>query len=142
MCSVQKGETSLKFLDVAGGTGDISFRIIEQLEKNGAFDNMKKKQAETNEANKKDDTTSAANNNNHNGDEVKITPTALVTISDINPSMLGVGKNRAYKKFNSSTLDHIAFQEANAEKLPFADNRCGVSVCVRELLLFIIYFRF
>lgn len=66
-----------KSLDVAGGTGDIAFRIFE-----------------------------ASGGN------------ADVTVLDINSSMLEVGKDRAIKK---GFGDRIAFVEANAEKLPFAD---------------------
>ena len=105
MCSVQKDKSEpLKFLDVAGGTGDISFRIITELEKNGVFDGKSASSSE--------------------GETAQSNPSsAVVTISDINPSMLAVGKNRAFKRFNSNVLDHIAFKEANAEKLPFEDER-------------------
>lgn len=60
-------------LDLAGGTGDIAFRIA----KRGAH----------------------------------------VTVADINPGMLGVGRERAEKR----GLGHLDFVEANAEEMPFAD---------------------
>jgi len=66
-------------LDVAGGTGDIAFRLID-----------------------------ASNKNAH------------VTVLDINGSMLDVGRDRAAKK---GLQDHVDFVEANAESLPFEDNR-------------------
>jgi demethylmenaquinone methyltransferase / 2-methoxy-6-polyprenyl-1,4-benzoquinol methylase len=66
-------------LDVAGGTGDIAFRILEA-------------------SNRK----------------------ARATVLDINGSMLAVGHDRAVKK---GLADNIEFVEANAEQLPFADNR-------------------
>lgn len=66
-----------KVLDVAGGTGDIAFRIVEASGRH-----------------------------------------AHATILDINGSMLEVGKERAVKKKLSNYVD---FVEANAEKLPFAD---------------------
>jgi len=66
-------------LDVAGGTGDIAFRIVE-----------------------------ASNRNAH------------VTVLDINGSMLGVGRDRAIKR---GIDQHLTFVEANAEELPFEDNR-------------------
>lgn len=65
-------------LDVAGGTGDIAFRIIDASK--GA---------------------------------------ASVTVSDINNSMLQVGRERADKSGYSTQTE---FVEANAEQLPFADN--------------------
>jgi demethylmenaquinone methyltransferase / 2-methoxy-6-polyprenyl-1,4-benzoquinol methylase len=66
----QRGED---ILDMAGGTGDIAFR----LHKHGAH----------------------------------------VTVADINPEMLGVGKERAAKK----ELNDLAWSEQNAETLSFAD---------------------
>ena len=66
-------------LDVAGGTGDIAFRVVRA---GGAL-------------------TSA-------------------TVADINPDMLRVGAERARKR---GLIDRVAFVEANAEALPFADAR-------------------
>ena len=63
-------------IDVAGGTGDVAFRIAER----------------------------AAGN-------------AEITIADINPSMLEVGRQRAARR----GLADIRFAEANAEKLPVDD---------------------
>lgn len=65
-------------LDMAGGTGDIAFRIIDA---------------------------------SHG--------TAAVTVSDINNSMLQVGRERAEKLGHSAKTE---FVEANAEQLPFANN--------------------
>jgi demethylmenaquinone methyltransferase/2-methoxy-6-polyprenyl-1,4-benzoquinol methylase len=62
-------------LDLAGGTGDVAFRIVE---KGGRG--------------------------------------TRVTVADINVEMLAVGRERAAKAGHA-----IAFMEANAEKLPFAD---------------------
>ena len=61
-------------LDMAGGTGDIAFRLA----KSGAG----------------------------------------VTVADINPAMLGVGRERADKR----GIDGLAWSEQNAETLTFADN--------------------
>jgi demethylmenaquinone methyltransferase / 2-methoxy-6-polyprenyl-1,4-benzoquinol methylase len=61
-------------LDMAGGTGDIAFR----MQKHGAF----------------------------------------VTVSDINPDMLGVGMERAQDR----EIDHLSWSEQNAEALTFDDN--------------------
>ena len=60
-------------LDLAGGTGDIAFRIAKRG--------------------------------------------AKVTVADINPGMLGVGRERAEKR----GLAGLEFVEANAEAMPFAD---------------------
>ena len=61
-------------LDMAGGTGDIAFRMIERG--------------------------------------------AIVTVSDINPDMLEVGKERAAKR----KLANLNWKVENAETLSFADN--------------------
>lgn len=60
-------------LDLAGGTGDIAFRMAKRG--------------------------------------------ATVTVADINPGMLAVGRERAMKK----GFPDMAFIEANAEDMPFAD---------------------
>lgn len=62
-----------RVLDLAGGTGDIAFRIAARG--------------------------------------------AEVTVADINPDMLAVGRARAERR----GLGHLRFVEANAEQLPFAD---------------------
>jgi demethylmenaquinone methyltransferase / 2-methoxy-6-polyprenyl-1,4-benzoquinol methylase len=69
---------AFRHLDVAGGTGDIGFRIARA-----------------------------------GGAKTK------VTLLDINPDMLAVGKARAEKKGLS---DKLTFIEANAESVPFPDN--------------------
>jgi len=66
-------------LDVAGGTGDVAFRILEASCRH-----------------------------------------AHATVLDINSSMLEVGHERAVKK---GLADDMDFVEANAEALPFEDNR-------------------
>ena len=66
-----------RVLDMAGGTGDIAFRIAER------------------------------------------SASALVTVSDINAEMLGVGRKRAEGR---AYADRLSFVEANAEELtPFDD---------------------
>ena len=64
-------------LDVAGGTGDVAFRLVERSNR-----------------------------------------AAHVTCSDINASMLDVGRRRAERR---GLLPNLDFVEANAEALPFAD---------------------
>jgi 2-methoxy-6-polyprenyl-1,4-benzoquinol methylase len=70
-----------KILDVAGGTGDIAFRMI-----------------------------SHAHDQNAN-------PNIHVTISDINPAMLEVGRQRSLG-LPASHQTCLSFLEANAERLP------------------------
>lgn len=66
-------------LDVAGGTGDVAFRVLDA----GG-------------------------------------PDTRVTVLDINGDMLGVGRERAAKRFPDD--GRIDFVEANAEELPFEAN--------------------
>ena len=92
MSSLNPGATNplgqpQKILDVAGGTGDIAFRMLHH-------------------------------SHVYNGN-----PNIHVTISDINPAMLEVGRQRSFDlpAEQQSSLD---FLEANAEKIPssIADN--------------------
>ncbi|MEN8777685.1 MAG: bifunctional demethylmenaquinone methyltransferase/2-methoxy-6-polyprenyl-1,4-benzoquinol methylase UbiE [Glaciecola sp.] len=50
-------------------------------------------------------------------------PTGSVTLSDINPSMLEVGKD---KLRDMGLVDNIKYVEANAEALPFPDNHFDI----------------
>lgn len=70
-----------KILDVAGGTGDIAFRMLEHSSKQNA------------------------------------NPNVHVTISDINPDMLQVGRQRSLD-LSASHQSSLSFLEANAEALP------------------------
>ncbi|ATY66067.1 ubiquinone biosynthesis methyltransferase coq5 [Cordyceps militaris] len=70
-----------RVLDVAGGTGDIAFRIVEH-----------------------------AHSQNAN-------PNIHVTVSDINPAMLDVGRQRSLR-LPASHQAALSFLEANAERIP------------------------
>jgi demethylmenaquinone methyltransferase/2-methoxy-6-polyprenyl-1,4-benzoquinol methylase len=70
-----KGAAPFRLLDVAGGTGDIAFRVVDA---GGSG--------------------------------------ARVTVADINPEMLAVGRERAMQRGYD---DVVSFVEANAEALPF-----------------------
>ncbi len=72
-----KGERPFRLIDVAGGTGDVAFRVV------GA-----------------------------GGVGTR------VTVCDINPEMLAVGRERAAER---GLDDAVAFVEGNAEALPFPD---------------------
>lgn len=68
----------MRILDVAGGTGDIAFRIL------------------------------------HHAHVVNANPNVRVTISDINPSMLAVGRARAESHLPPEQLASLSFLEADA----------------------------
>ncbi|THD21703.1 2-methoxy-6-polyprenyl-1 4-benzoquinol methylase mitochondrial [Fasciola hepatica] len=82
---------NLRCLDVAGGTGDIAFRISKFSEP-------------------------IRTQNNEASQPIRSGP--HITLCDINPSMMEVGKSRAEKL----GLKNISWVEGNAEKLPFEDN--------------------
>ncbi|CAM9658645.1 unnamed protein product [Ascophyllum nodosum] len=87
-----------KVLDVAGGTGDIAFRVADQL---------------------RPYMHSSGEEYSHDEDGADV---PLLTVSDINPDMLEVGKQRAEDRFSSETLDSMQFVQADAEALPFPDD--------------------
>jgi len=70
------GARPFRVLDVAGGTGDVAFRIAKR------------------------------------------SPTATVTVCDINTAMLDVGRERAEAR---GLAAQVSFKEGNAEALPLAD---------------------
>eukprot|EP00004_Rigifila_ramosa_P005006 TRINITY_DN15458_c0_g1_i1.p1 TRINITY_DN15458_c0_g1~~TRINITY_DN15458_c0_g1_i1.p1 ORF type:complete len:314 (+),score=55.98 TRINITY_DN15458_c0_g1_i1:53-943(+) len=83
-------QPGLTHLDVAGGTGDISFRVVDAIR------------------------AAAAQAHPHSP-----TPSSTVICSDINPAMLEVGKQRAAVQGYSSVAGvELKWLEANAEKLP------------------------
>jgi len=84
-----------RVLDVAGGTGDIAFRVIDTLD-------------------------SVAGERQGRGEGKQ--PASKVVISDINGSMLAVGKQRYSARPEPLHAEiEVDFQEANAECLPFPD---------------------
>ena len=93
--------STMKLLDVAGGTGDIAFRFLDSARQRAPR---------------------IMNPKNIGGfqgdDEYK----AHVTICDINASMLEVGKKRA-GEMGYSNAKEIAWQVGNAEELPFENEQ-------------------
>ena len=83
-------------LDVAGGTGDVSFRMLDELR-------------------------AAAGDGGGDGDDGR----PWVTVSDINGDMLRVGQERARARFGDD-VKRVSFVEANAEALPFDDDSFDV----------------
>jgi len=97
-----------RHLDVAGGTGDVSFRVLDVI----------------------NDTLNQAP-----GTPVRPSPPAAVTILDINPDMLTVGEERAIARYGSSNVatradlsgkdfasgleKPLSFYEGDAQYLPF-----------------------
>lgn len=86
-----------RHLDVAGGTGDVAFRVVETMYKSYGNDAMRSC--------------------------VKDCPDGerQVVICDINVDMLGVGRDRAPSVLPNKS-DVVGFVEGNAEILPFPDN--------------------
>ena len=84
----------MKFLDVAGGRGDIAFSVLEQI-------------MQLAERQQEQDTTS-------------LTPAGSVTVCDINPDMLSEGRKKAHAA--GYDPQDLSFVEGNAEVLPFADH--------------------
>mmetsp|Transcript_2866 Transcript_2866/g.4087 ORF Transcript_2866/g.4087 Transcript_2866/m.4087 type:complete len:307 (+) Transcript_2866:125-1045(+) len=87
------GEKRPRVLDVAGGTGDIAFRIIEKINQNW----------QSEETAVKDDS-------------------KAVTVFDINGEMMEVGKQRASQRFDPVICSMIDWVQGDAEKLPFESN--------------------
>ena len=83
----------MQHLDVAGGTGDVAFRVLDQITQ------LEDKQQEQDASN--------------------VTPAGTVVVCDINPEMLAEGRKKAHAaKLDPQGLD---FVEGNAESLPFPD---------------------
>jgi demethylmenaquinone methyltransferase/2-methoxy-6-polyprenyl-1,4-benzoquinol methylase len=87
-----RGDRPFGLLDVAGGTGDIAFRVVAA---GGA--------------------------------------STRVTVCDINPEMLAVGRERAIER---GLDDAVAFVDGNAEALPFPDrsfDACTIAFGIRNV---------
>lgn len=96
-------ESMPRHLDVAGGTGDIAFRVINSfVEAYG----------------EKTDLLSKTNSIPEDQRQV--------VVCDINPDMLSVGKQRAPGVLGDLKSNMIGFVEGNAEKLPFLDQSFDV----------------
>ncbi|GAQ83476.1 ubiquinone biosynthesis methyltransferase [Klebsormidium nitens] len=81
----------MQHLDVAGGTGDIAFRVLDAIREQ----EPKQEQAAWG-------------------------PRSSVVVCDINPAMLEVGKKRAQER-GLGEASGLQWVEGNAEKLPFED---------------------
>eukprot|EP01113_Clastostelium_recurvatum_P050540 TRINITY_DN9594_c0_g1_i1.p1 TRINITY_DN9594_c0_g1~~TRINITY_DN9594_c0_g1_i1.p1 ORF type:complete len:310 (+),score=80.73 TRINITY_DN9594_c0_g1_i1:3-932(+) len=100
-------------LDVAGGTGDIAFRCIEEIKSSPVF--FPRPPSHT--------TTTDTSIATPSSSSPVFSPPSSVTICDINPNMLEVGKERADKLGYSSMVDpKLSWVVGNAEQLPFPDS--------------------
>ena len=97
-----------RFLDVAGGTGDIAFRIV---------DNLFAVYGHTTVIN----SSSSSSKSGLVPDQDR-----QVVVCDINPDMLAVGRQRAPIQLSSNRSDVVGFVEGNAEHLPFPDESFDV----------------
>lgn len=86
-----------RHLDVAGGTGDIAFRVVESMYKAYGSDIMRNCAQSCPDGERQ------------------------VVVCDINVDMLGVGRQRAPSVLPNKS-DIVGFVEGNAETLPFPDN--------------------
>lgn len=83
----------MQHLDVAGGTGDVAFRVLDQI---------------------------IQQEEDHERHLQSIVPAGSVTVCDINPEMLAEGRKKAQAAgYDSQGLN---FQVGNAEALPFPDS--------------------
>lgn len=86
-----------RHLDVAGGTGDVAFRVVEAMYQSYGHEAIR----------------NASNSGLQDAER-------QVVVCDINPDMLGVGKQRAPQMLPNKS-DIVGFVEGNAEHLPFPD---------------------
>ena len=96
MVDVLAPRPGINLIDVAGGTGDIAFRVLDRLTGRGG-------------------------------------PPSTITVSDINPAMLAVGRDRAIDRNYLSGIDWIA---ADAERLPLKSasmDACTVAFGIRNV---------
>ena len=97
-----------RFLDVAGGTGDIAFRIVDNLFAVYGHNTVIK-------------SSSSSSSSGGIPDQDR-----QVVVCDINPEMLAVGRQRAPIQLSSNRSDVVGFVEGNAEHLPFPDESFDV----------------
>ena len=99
------------YIDVAGGTGDIAFRYLKELDRYYPPSTPQPPLTPTH--------TYIA----ENLEQTRIQPTSKCIVADINPNMLAVGKQRAIE---NNLHDRIQWVETNGEKLPFDDEQFDV----------------
>ena len=100
-----KKDWAPRFLDVAGGTGDIAFRIAREL--------LEHQPSITADSSPMTDTHTEFDVNRDTPGALKVDP--VITVCDINPGMLAVGKERLAKQ--GYPPDLLTFEEGDAEEL-------------------------
>jgi len=100
---VVRPDPQWNYIDVAGGTGDIAFRYLKELER-------------YNPPSIQPPITPTHAYIAETLEQTRIQPTSKCVVADINPNMLAVGKQRAIE---NNLNDRIQWIEANAEELPF-----------------------
>jgi ubiquinone/menaquinone biosynthesis methyltransferase len=106
-----------RHLDVAGGTGDVAFRVLKEMDANypNLFSTGSSLSSSSSKANE------ATNLESESESESDIKKT--VVICDINTEMLKVGRQRAESQLGPILSSHVGFVEGNAEHLTqFQDN--------------------
>lgn len=91
----------MQIIDVAGGTGDVAFRMHDMIRKKARRDIIEKRGTEDEDG------------ANSSGDKI--------VVCDINTEMLRVGEDRAIKR-GYDVVSNMNFVEGNAEKLPFEND--------------------
>ena len=103
------------YIDVAGGTGDIAFRYLNEL------DRSHPSPSSSSPSDPSPPTTHAYMS--ESPEQTRIRPTSKCVVVDINSNMLTVGKQRS---LTNHLHDRIQWVEANAEALPFEDEQFDV----------------
>lgn len=93
-----------RHLDVAGGTGDVAFRSLQQLIATYGQDSVLRS-AHSDDAGGSD--ASADSNRKQAVDYGTLSKAAKVVVCDINPDMLEVGKMRAKQKFSGAEQELV-----------------------------------
>mmetsp|Transcript_14295 Transcript_14295/g.23340 ORF Transcript_14295/g.23340 Transcript_14295/m.23340 type:complete len:330 (+) Transcript_14295:128-1117(+) len=108
------GGDSPKVLDVAGGTGDIAFRILEQLQE--CWPDAAGAVPPGHPAGGR-----LAASADADADASAAAAAAAVTVFDINADMMEVGRARAGARFPPAAAARLAWVQGDAERLPFAE---------------------
>ncbi|CAF1397683.1 unnamed protein product [Adineta ricciae] len=111
---VVRPDPQWNYIDVAGGTGDIAFRYLKDIDRY-----QPPSQIPTSATPEAPTHTYMA----ESLEQTRIRPTSKCVVADINPQMLAVGKQRA---IDNNFHDRIQWIEANAEELPFENEQFDV----------------
>ncbi|CAF3701519.1 unnamed protein product [Adineta steineri] len=105
------------YIDVAGGTGDIAFRYLKELDR--YYPSAAASSIPLSESPITPTHTYIADSL----EQTRIRPTSKCVVADINPNMLAVGKQRS---IDNNLHNRIQWIETNAEELPFEDEQFDV----------------